>query len=472
MSIVAAPTATTGTRKEGAAGIADGADTASTVVLDTSVLLADPESIFSFRDAHVVLPLKVIEELDNHKSRMDEVGRAARTVARTLEELRVLSPQQDLREPVALPEGGTLRLVINGQKLEKLEHLGLDVSKADNRILAAALGLAEDGPVRVVSADVNLRLKAAALGLRSEEYTQTRPGYHTEAHPGWQPVAVSPELVDEIYERHFVGLDDMESADAEALGRLAVNEFGALKAGRSSGALVRRHAGGVKLLRNDLEAWGLQPRSKEQRFALDLLLDPDIPLVSLSGRAGTGKTMLAIAAGLEQVFERDRRRYDRVMIIRPMYAVGRQEVGFLPGDLKEKIEPWFSMVEDTMTALRDDKDRIAARKLLGEWVDSGHVDMQPITYLRGRSLQKTFIICDEMQSTEALVLKTILTRLGEGSKVVFVGDVSQIDNPFVSERTSALSILADRFSGQPLFGHLVLTKGERSAVADLAAELL
>ncbi len=446
------------------------AATSFTVVVDTSVLLADPESVFSFGPADVVIPLKVIEELDNQKTRLDEVGRAARTVSRTLEELRSLSAEHDLRNPVALPGGGTLRVVINGQKLEKVERLGLDVSKSDNRILAAALGLAEDHPVRLVSADVNLRLKAAALGLEAHEYIQTRPGFHTEAHPGWREVDVSGDLLSTVYDRHFVTFDAMAPSDADSLTSLRINEFGVLAAGRSS-ALVRRYPDGVKLLRSDHEAWGLRPRSKEQRFALDLLLDPEVPICGLSGRAGTGKTALAIAAGLEQVLERPH-RYDRLMIIRPMYPVGRQEIGFLPGQLKEKLEPWFSMVEDTMTALRDDKSRVEARKDLEMLVERGHIDMQPVTYLRGRSLQRTFIICDEMQSAEALVLKTILTRLGEGSKVVFVGDVSQIDNPFVSERTSALSILADRFAGQPLFGHLVLSKGERSPAADLAAELL
>ncbi len=442
----------------------------ATVVLDTSVLLADPESIFSFAPAEVVIPLKVIEELDNQKSRLDEVGRAARTVARTLEELRTVSAEHDLRNPVPLPGGGTLRVVINGQKLEKVEHLGLDVAKSDNRILAAALGLADGRPVRLVSADVNLRLKAAALGLQADEYVQTRPGFHTEAHPGWREAQVSGDLISTVYDKHFVAFHAMAPSDADSLAPLKLNEFGVLVAGRSS-ALVRRYSEGVRLLRSDHEAWGLRPRSKEQRFALDLLLDPDVPICGLSGRAGTGKTALAIAAGLEQVLERPH-RYDRLMIIRPMYPVGRQEVGFLPGQLREKLEPWFSMVEDTMTALREDKSRVEARKDLEMLVERGHIDMQPVTYLRGRSLQRTFIICDEMQSAEALVLKTILTRLGEGSKVVFVGDVSQIDNPFVSERTSALSILADRFSGQPLFGHLVLTKGERSPAADLATELL
>lgn len=445
-------------------------EVAVTVVLDTSVLLADPESIFAFPGADVVLPLKVIEELDNHKGRLDPVGRAARTVARLLEDLRVTGPGKDLRVPVPLSQGGTLRVVINGQKLDQVEHLGLDIAKADNRILAAALGLAGDARVVLVSADVNLRLKAAALGLEAEEYRQTRPGFHSEAHPGWRPVDVSGALIDALFASRWVARDSLGDSDRAALAELEVNEFGVLTAGGQS-ALARRHRDGLRLV-VEQEAWGMKARSKEQRFAMDLLMDPDVPIVGLSGKAGTGKTMLAIAAGLEQTFEPRTKRYDRLMIIRPMVPVGRQEVGFLPGDLKEKLQPWFATVEDTMAALRDDQSQTDARKQLEMWVESGEIDMQPVTYLRGRSLQRTYILIDEAQNLEALTLKTILTRLGSGSKVVLVGDVSQIDSPFVSERTSAISLLADRFSGQELFGHLVLTKGERSAVADLAAELL
>jgi PhoH-like ATPase len=445
-------------------------EVAVTVVLDTSVLLADPESIFAFPGADVVLPLKVIEELDNHKGRLDPVGRAARTVARLLEDLRVTGPGKDLRVPVPLSQGGTLRVVINGQKLDQVEHLGLDIAKADNRILAAALGLAGDARVVLVSADVNLRLKAAALGLEAEEYRQTRPGFHSEAHPGWRPIDVSGALIDALFASRWVARDSLGDSDRAALAELEVNEFGVLTAGGQS-ALARRHRDGLRLV-VEQEAWGMKARSKEQRFAMDLLMDPDVPIVGLSGKAGTGKTMLAIAAGLEQTFEPRTKRYDRLMIIRPMVPVGRQEVGFLPGDLKEKLQPWFATVEDTMAALRDDQSQTDARKQLEMWVESGEIDMQPVTYLRGRSLQRTYILIDEAQNLEALTLKTILTRLGSGSKVVLVGDVSQIDSPFVSERTSAISLLADRFSGQELFGHLVLTKGERSAVADLAAELL
>lgn len=443
-----------------------------TKVLDTSVLLADPESIFSFGDADVVLPLKVIEELDSHKQRLDEVGRAARTVARLLEQLRTASPGQDLTERTPLAGGGSLRVVINGLRLDRVRELGLDVDKADNRILAAALGI--DPPVALVSADVNLRLKAAALGLVAEENRQVRSGFHTDARPGWKAVEVSSGLVDAVYDAGSRGIGEQEvpEADREALRALHVNEFAVLCAGRQS-ALARRRRDGLRLVPHLQEAWGLRPRSKEQRFALDLLMDPAVPIVGLSGRAGTGKTILAVAAALEQTFEPGAgRRYDRVMIIRPLVAVGRQDIGFLPGDKAEKLEPWFSTVEDTMAALRDDLDPARARSMLEGWVEEGSLSMEAVTFLRGRSLQRTFMIVDEAQNLEPLTLKTILTRLGSGSKVALIGDVSQIDSPWVSERTSALSVLADRFAGQELFGHLVLNQGERSAVADLAAELL
>lgn len=445
---------------------------ADVVVLDTSVLLADPDSIFGFGSAEVVLPLRVIEELDGHKGRLDEVGRAARAAARAIEELRTASVARDLAAPVPLPSGGSLRVVVNGHQIDRLEGFGLDLAKSDNRILAAALHVADQGrQVRLVSVDVNLRIKAAVLGLEAVEYTQTRPGFHTAAHPGWRPVPVTGALIDALFHEHFVPFEAMDPDDADRLDALAPNEFAVAAAGQQS-ALARRLPEGLQLVPTDLEAWGMRPRSKEQRFALDLLLDPEVAIVGLSGRAGTGKTMLAIAAGLEQVFEHHSARYDRLMIIRPMIAVGRQEVGYLPGDLHDKLDPWFATVEDTVAALRDDQSHTEARDMIELWVGQGRLDMQPITYLRGRSLQRTYIVVDEAQNLELGVLKTVLSRAGQGTKVVLVGDVSQIDNPFVSERTSALSVLADRFSGQDLFGHLVLTQGERSPVADLAAELL
>jgi len=452
----------------------EGTETRPIVVLDTSVLLSDPESIFAFGDAEVVLPLRVIEELDDKKARLDDIGRAARSVGRMLEQLRLSTPDGDLRHPVPLTPGGRLRIVINGVRVEAITKLGLDPDKSDNRILAAALGLAEDGThVRLISADVNLRLKAAALGLEAEEYRHTRRGIG-ESHAGWHQLAVSRGLVDALYGAtdRVVAIDDVPDIDAVVIEPLDINEFAILQGPGRESALTRRVAAGLRLVRRDRHPWDLHARSPEQHFALDLLMDPSVPVVGLSGRAGTGKSILAMAAGLEQTFEPTSQVYDRMMILRPVIAVGRQEVGFLPGDLEEKLAPWFGAIVDAMVALGDHLSYASAREMLDSWVTQGKLTMEAVTFLRGRSLQNTYIWVDEAQNLEPLTLKTILTRLGEGSKVVLVGDVTQIDNPYTSSHSNAISVLTDRFEGQELFGHLELFQGERSAVADLAAELL
>lgn len=447
------------------------------IVIDTSVLLSDPDCISSFKDCDLILPLKVIEELDNQKSRGDDVGRAARSVSRALEGYRESAPGNDLRNKVEVGNGSTLRIVINGLALEEITKLGLDTAKSDNRILAAALGLKKgsSGPVELVSGDVNLRIKAAALGLSAKEYIQTSGRTHNEKHPGWYSSWLSRKTIDRLYSEGFLPLEDEELKD---LPKMNVNEFGVIKSETGSSVLVRVVTrGGVKGLsvketRQRAEAWGLKARSKEQSFALDLLLDPEVPVVGLSGRAGTGKTILAVAAAFEQTFEKGSALYDRVMILRPVVPVGNQDLGFLPGTLEEKLGPWMEAITDAMVALGKYDDYAKARDAMSFWVEKGKLTLESVTYLRGRSLQNTFIIVDEAQNLEPLTLKTILTRLGEGSKVVLVGDTSQIDNPWTSEKTNAISVLAERFVGQEIFGHLVLTKGERSKVADVAAELL
>jgi PhoH-like ATPase len=438
------------------------------VVLDTSVLLSDPEALFSFPRAEIVLPLTVIEELDEHKTRPDDVGRAARRTARLIEELR-LAAGGDLRQALPLPGGGWFRIELNGRRSDALRAAGLDVDRPDNRILATALGQSEAGrSVTLYSGDVNLRIKAASLGLEACEPRAAAGDPDPSGSAGWQELNVSPGLIDRLYAEHVVAL---EALGGESLPEsLGVNHFAVVRAGSQS-ALVRRRAHDLRLVPTDRSAWELRPRSKEQHFALDLLLDPDVSIVGLTGRAGTGKTILALAAGLEQTFERDG-RYDRLMILRPVVPVGRQEVGFLPGSLGEKLGPWMEAVTDTMVALGDRVAHAQAQDILAGWVKSGRLTMDAVTYLRGRSIQRTYVLVDEAQNLEPLTVKTILTRLGAGSKVVLVGDLSQIDAPYLSERTNALAVLAERFQGRDIFGHLRLHRGERSAVADLAAELL
>jgi PhoH-like ATPase len=440
----------------------------ATVVLDTCVLLADPFSLYAFGDADIVIPLTVIEELDGHKSRLDDVGRAARAVVRDLERLRVDSGG-DFREPVALPTGGTVRVAINGLVLDRVAALGLNPDKADNRILAAALGLTEheNARVKIVSADAALRIKASQLGLAAEDYHRASKGRDALGVRGWHKVDTDRPLIDSLYANGTIEIP-------AAFDGMVTNEYVVLSAGSSS-ALARVFGDRLHLVERRRQVWGLTARSKEQIFALDLLMDPDVAVVALSGFAGTGKTILALAAGLEQVMEPalDRRsRYDKLAIYRPVVAHGKADLGFLPGGLEEKLSPWMAAILDNVTALTEHRSYADARRVVDEMVAQGRLSLESVTFLRGRSLQNQFVIVDEAQNLEVPTLKTLLTRVAEGTKIVFTGDLAQIDTPYVSAHNNALAVLMEAFAGQECFGAVTLCKGERSRVADLAADLL
>jgi PhoH-like ATPase len=436
------------------------------VVLDTSVLISDPESLFAFPDADAVIPLVVVEELDQHKTRMDDVGRAAREVIRTIEDLRIANGG-DIRHAVQLPGGGTLRIETNGLMVDEVEAKGLDPTKADNRILAAALGQRSHGPTVVVSNDAALRIKAAQVGLDAIEH-QRRRGRTDDRRPnGWVSLDVSADLIDRLFATPTgVQVAEVAGFDADACDGLETNQFAVLRAGSQS-VLVRHRDHALVPLVRPVEAWGLRPRSKEQQFALDLLCDPAVTVVALDGMAGTGKTILALAAGLEQVMERS--DYDKLSVYRPVVPVGKAELGFLPGSLDEKLDPWMTAVNDALVALTDTRSHADARAILDEMTSREKLSLEAVTYLRGRSLHGTYIVVDEAQNLEPTTLKTILTRIGEGTKVVFTGDTSQIDAPYLSEQNNAVSVLIDAFSGESCFGHVRLTHCERSEVASLAA---
>ena len=436
------------------------------VVLDTSVLVADPTCLFGFRGVDVVIPLTVVEELDSLKSRADDVGRAARTALRTLEDLRVRAGGS-LASPVQIgPEqdAATLQIEINGIQRHLLIEHGLDPAVPDNRIIGAALGQANHAPTRMVSNDAALRIKAAHLGLQAEEH---RPiGRSMSTRPaGWVTLDVTAQQVDRLYADGHLPISLFDEATAPRL-----NEFTIIRCGSQS-ALARCIGDQLELLgHNAPEAWGLRARSKEQRFALELLLDPDVSVVALDGRAGTGKTLLAIAAGLEQVVEQ--RRYEKVAVYRPLVPVGRADVGFLPGGLDEKLDPWMSAIHDAIVALTDQRSSNDAHRLIDELIGRNQLSLESVTFLRGRSLHRQIVVVDEAQNLEPTTLKTVLTRIGEGTKVVFTGDTSQIDAPYLGESNNALAVLIQAFSGQQCFGHVTLAACERSAVASLAAELL
>jgi PhoH-like ATPase len=340
----------------------------------------------------------------------------------------------------------------------------LDPAVPDNRIIGAALGQQLHGPTRVVSNDAALRIKAAHLGLRADDH---RPvGRTLTTRPtGWGTYESSAALIDQLYDDGSVPV-----SDASACVSLEENEFAVLRAGSQS-ALTRRQGDALLLLpHSSPEPWGLRARSKEQRFALELLLDPEVSVVALDGRAGTGKTLLAIAAALEQVVET--RRYERLTVYRPLIAVGRAELGYLPGTLEEKLDPWMSAIHDAIVALTDQRSSTDANRLIDELMGRNQLALESVTFLRGRSLHRQIVVVDEAQNLEPTTLKTVLTRIGEGTKVVFTGDTSQIDAPYMGESNNALAVLIQAFGGQRCFGHITLSSCERSAVASLAAELL
>jgi PhoH-like ATPase len=434
------------------------------MVLDTSVLVADPNCLFSFSEVDVVVPLTVIEELDGLKTRPDDVGRSARSALRTLEELRV-QHGGSLAEPVPVGEAGArLRIEINGVQTHLLVEHGLDPKIPDNRIIGAALGQALSHPTVMVSNDAALRIKAAHLGLQAAEHQPSRSTRSTRPI-GWGLVEAPYAVIDQLYAAGAVTADSVPEAV-----ETGENEFLVVRAGSQS-ALTQRVGSELVLLSPTVpEAWGLRPRNKEQRFAIELLLDPQISVVALDGRAGTGKTLLAIATGLEQVVEQH--RYERVAVYRPLVPVGRADVGFLPGGLEEKLDPWMSAIHDAVVALTDSSNGNNAAQLIEELTSRGQLTLESVTFLRGRSLQKQLIIVDEAQNLEPTTLKTILTRVGEGTKVIFTGDTSQIDAPYLGESNNALAVLTNAFAGQSCFGHITLTSCERSDVASLAAELL
>lgn len=428
-------------------------------VLDTNVLLHNPEAIFAFGGNDVVLPLAVIEEIDNQKKRQDEIGRNARIVSQLLDGLRSVGR---LSEGVDLENGGRIRIELNHQEAIDFP-VGLDPQKHDNRILAVVYNLHRENGVgsALVTKDLNLRVKADALGIPAEDFSRDKVDY-SRLYTGTSESQVSQVELDSLFTQGRLELDNPNG--------FFPNQFLVLKnhSNGSQSALSRFSRNCLLPLRHaDSVNWGIKALNKEQKFALELLLNDDIKVVTLIGRAGTGKTLLALAVGLEKVIEQ--KVFSRLLVTRPVEPMGR-DLGYLPGSKEDKLRPWMQPIYDNLEYLLSDSSD--DMRILDELMDRGFLEMEALTYIRGRSIPRQFIVCDEAQNLSPHMIKTLVTRVGVGTKIVFTGDPEQIDSPYLDASSNGLTYLVEKFKGEEIAGHITLVKGERSEVAELGSKLL
>jgi PhoH-like ATPase len=431
-------------------------------VLDTNVLLHDAGAFYAFADNNVIIPIYVLEEIDTFKKDQSELGRNARQVARLLDQYR--NTEGGLSHAQPMESGGTVRVALSKNPVKNPSY---DSRSMDQRILEIALEVREADlsiPTILVTKDVNMRIRGDALGLHTVDFEPERISID-ELYPGNRELLVPPGMIEQFY------ADGSVVVDAPGLH---ANEFLTLKdesGGKS--ALTRWDKGlgkavPVKKLRDGV--WGIKPRNREQHFALDLLLDDSVKLVTLVGKAGTGKTLVAIAAGLQKVTEEQ--VFSRLLVSRPIFPLGR-DIGYLPGDIEDKLNPWMQPIYDNLELLlglnkSDKKDG----RSYAELVDLGFVEIEPLTYIRGRSLPNVYMIVDEAQNLTPHEVKTIITRAGEGTKIILTGDPYQIDHPYLDSSNNGLTTVAERFKYEAIAGHVILTKGERSPLAELATHIL
>ena len=422
-----------------------------TYVLDTSVLLADPGALARFAEHEVVVPITVIGELETKRDH-PELGYFARAALRSLDDIRPKYGRLD-QEIKINSEGGTLSVELNHTDLSSMPHGFLRDGTNDSRILAIAKNLMSDGKdVVLVTKDLPLRVKASSVGVEAEEYLA-----ELVSNSGWTgivEITVGSSVIDDLYASDFADHEDAHS--------LPIHTGVVLHSDRASALARVTPDKRLQLVRGDRTAFGLHGRSAEQRIALDLLLDPEIGIISMGGRAGTGKSALALCAGLEAVMER--RAHKKIVIFRPLYPVGGQELGYLPGSEGEKMSPWAQAVFDTLGAL-------VSQPIIDEIISRGLIEVLPLTHIRGRSLHDSFVIVDEAQSLERGVLLTVLSRIGQGSRVVLTHDVGQRDNLRVGRHDGVVAVV-ETLKGHPLFAHVTLTRSERSAIAALVTEML
>jgi len=435
-------------------------------ILDTNVLLHDPNSLSSFQENHVLIPIEVIEEIDRFKRESTELGQNARAVSRLLDSYR---SQGRLSEGVTLPNGGRLRIIFNQTKtkLRNGQSAMMGNNSVDSRIVALALAIQRSTPrvpAILVTKDINLRIKADALGLPAEDYESDRINI-SDLYTGTVEMTVPPEKMTAFRSNGELDLNG---------GRTYFpNEYCTLteEGNPKRTALTKVDASGRKLIPIiDVRegVWGIKPRNREQHFAFDALLDDRVKLVTLMGKAGTGKTLMAMAAGLKRtVLDRE---FRRVVVARPTVSMGR-EIGFLPGSLEEKLNPWMQPIHDALEMLSDLNMGHEHRRS-NDLMRSGSIVVEALSYIRGRSIASQYMVIDEAQNLTPLEVKTIITRVGHGTKIIFTGDPYQIDNPYVDSSSNGFNYIVSRFREQPLAAHIELQKGERSELAELAANIL
>jgi PhoH-like ATPase len=459
-----------------------------TYVLDTNVLLSDPNSIFSFEDNDLIIPMAVLEELDHHKSRIDEVGKNARQISRTLDDLRSTG---SLIEGVSLYSGSNLRVVsISTDTFKKLPP-ELQASKVDNMIIAFMLQMKESlAECILVSKDINVRIKCDSLGIKCEDYLKMRVKSDVDQfYRGVTVLEIPEERVDVFYSEGQLQLDSNELKDTPLYPNQIVVIKNVGPDGKTTKSALSKCISADKPLvpiAKIEQAFGLKPRNKEQTFSLDLLFDDNVKLLTLTGPSGTGKTLLAIAAALEQLkgIGGSDAKYEKLIVTRPVQPVGK-DIGFLPGTLQEKMEPWISPIRDNINFLMSskkghkkrvssdpEKSRLGDEYYLTLMQEKGLIEIEAITFIRGRSIPNAYIIIDEAQNLSMHELKTIITRVGDGTKLVLTGDIEQIDNVHVDTFTNGLTYAVEKFKEHGIAGHVNLIKGERSALATLASQIL
>jgi len=436
-------------------------------VLDTSVYLTDADSLYSFGNNDVFIPLKVLEEIDKHKKRQDSVGINARKIIRTLDEMRA---KGNLQKGVRLDKGKGILKVMSYEILKDVAFPSdLDLNIPDHMIIATAMAIGEQSTRKtvVVSRDINMRVICDSIGLLAEDYTTEKVVTSSdELYSGLAVHLVDDQIIDRFYDGDDIYIEEEDTKQEWHPNQYILMVSNANEKKTCIARFYSHFQPLRKIIHSTIPDWKISSRNKEQAFGIDLLMDPDVKVISLVGRAGSGKTLCAIAAGLQQTIGLRENHYDRMIVSRPVQPLGK-DIGFLPGTMEEKMLPWLMPIQDNLQFLVG-----GDKKTLQMYMEKGKIEIEALTYIRGRSIANAFIIIDEAQNLTAHEIKTIMTRVGEGTKIVLTGDIEQIDNVYVNETSNGLAHAVEKFKFYPLAGHVTFTKGERSEVATLASKVL